>query len=321
MLLIGFDHPEHWFGGFGDRVVGIINIRLIARLLNEEFKITWTKENVKKYIDYSKYDIGDNLVDVDITFNYIDSSRLKENVAHVYSYYLKNKGKNIKFWLNQYLSKHLYSYTFLADRNYHTDIIEEYKLLYIDILKPTEYTANKINELIDDSDIIIGIQIRCGADAKLSNNICKSEVDRHKGVYMSPPWRHISQTQKLDNEFNDIFKKIKMKCDTKYKSYKIFITSDYMFDSEMDLFRLASNAWNSENLLYLKEPPQHLDRKPIGDFSKFYIDNYILSQKVTELYFSSWSNYGKIAALSCNHDDIYDIIDIYTKIEKKKLLP
>ena len=37
-----------------------------------------------------------------------------------------------------------------------------------------------------------------------------------------------------------------------------------------------------------------------------YIDNYILSQRTELLYISDFSNYGRIAALSSVHDNIYN---------------
>ena len=43
-------------GGLGDRIVGLISIRLISKLLNRKFYILWNKENVKSYLNYEKYD-------------------------------------------------------------------------------------------------------------------------------------------------------------------------------------------------------------------------------------------------------------------------
>ena len=70
MLIIAFDDCSKWFGGYGDRVIGIINTKLISNILNTEFKIIWEKENVKKYIDYLDYYI-DN-VKIDCHLNMID---------------------------------------------------------------------------------------------------------------------------------------------------------------------------------------------------------------------------------------------------------
>ena len=56
MIVITYDQIVRGIGGLGDRVVGLISCKLIAKLLNQEFYILWKKENIKDYIDYSKYD-------------------------------------------------------------------------------------------------------------------------------------------------------------------------------------------------------------------------------------------------------------------------
>ena len=53
MFVIVFDKGN--LGGYGDRIVGLIAIKLISKLLNRPFYILWKKENIKKYINYSKY--------------------------------------------------------------------------------------------------------------------------------------------------------------------------------------------------------------------------------------------------------------------------
>ena len=64
---------------------------------------------------------------------------------------------------------------------------------------------------------------------------------------------------------------------------------------------------------------QHLDRDAVDtNISKVFIDNYILSQKTNILYISTYSNYGRIAALSCNHNKIYDLHR--KNVDIKKLL-
>ena len=51
MLVICFD-KNVLLGGLGDRVVGLISIKLISKLLRRPFYILWNKEDIKEYIDY-----------------------------------------------------------------------------------------------------------------------------------------------------------------------------------------------------------------------------------------------------------------------------
>lgn len=317
-LIIGFDHQQQWFGGFGDRVLGIINGKLIAKLLNKEFKIHWTKENIKEYIDYSNFDIEiKNIHDYKV-FNLIDCVDMVKQLEILKLIKSYDNNHNIILWLNQNLAKQLY-YLLSKENSFNNDILNEYKILYTEILKPTNYSLNKINNLVNNKEYIIGIQIRCGADAKMLNNKTQSEINRHHNKYATPAWSHISQTQDLNKEICEIFNNIKNKCKNKYNKYYVFITSDYSFYNIYDIYILGSHFWDKEQIIYLNEPAQHIDRPPIGDFSKFYIDNYILSQYTQELYFTPTSNYGKIAALSCYHNELYSIHNVDSKILKSDL--
>ena len=64
-------------GGLGDRVIGIISIKLISKSLNQPFYILWNKENIKSYIDYSKYDYQlQNIKEIDVKqYNCIDNQK------------------------------------------------------------------------------------------------------------------------------------------------------------------------------------------------------------------------------------------------------
>ena len=91
-----------------------------------------------------------------------------------------------------------------------------------------------------------------------------------------------------------------------------FLTSDY-FNS----IKIANKLW--ENIIYCNQIIQHIDRKAINDnISKIFIDNYLLSQKTKMLFISDYSNYGRIAALSSIHNNIFNLK--IKKLNKKNLL-
>ena len=90
--------------------------------------------------------------------------------------------------------------------------------------------------------------------------------------------------------------------------------------------------FDESRIIYDDTTIQHLDRKSIdNDNSKIFSDNIILSQKTKLLFISKHSNYGRIAALSAKHDNIYDFTNCKiiskktifqnTKIFNKKKLP
>jgi hypothetical protein len=61
-----------------------------------------------------------------------------------------------------------------------------------------------------------------------------------------------------------------------------------------------------------------MDRHPTGNFSKIFIDNFILSQKTKQLYISDYSNYGRIAALSSIDQKVFNLD--CNELDKKYLL-
>ena len=117
------------------------------------------------------------------------------------------------------------------------------------------------------------------------------------------------------NNINTKLITIKKQCEIKFKNnYTVFFTTDNrnILDNIIKIF-------NKSKVIYENNLIQHLDRNPQNpDISKIFIDNYILSQKTKLLYISSRSSYGRIAALSCNHNNIYDLNS--NLLNKKTLL-
>lgn len=201
------------------------------------------------------------------------------------------------FYLNQEISQYLYKNILFNNRNFYDDIMIEYKNLYTDILKPTESLLTKIKNYTHNKKNIIGIQIRTG-----DNNILTNKGEKH--YYFTD----------LHNTLPPILKNIKIKCDSENIEYNIFLTSDYS-----DIYNIANKIWDSDIIIHNHDIAQHIDRQPIqSDISKIFIDSYILSQFTNCLFISDYSNFARIAALSCNHDNIYDLY--CKKLDKKKLL-
>jgi len=286
MIVIAFEKENTYIGGYGDRVVGLISCKVISELLNKPFRISWTKEDVSQYLNYEKYkyvkddstDINvHSLIDISLNPNDIIIKQLMTE-SDMFS-----EGTH-KFIINSDISQYMYKNPAYKNKCFLDDIYRIYKTLYIDILIPTELMKNKINSIITDETVpIIGIQIRAG-DCYINN------------IY--------SNSYKVIDDPNTTIYNIlsSIKSHILIDKYRIFLTSDYN-----EIYTLALRVWNSDSLLYVNDIIKHMDRNPSGDFSKIFVDNYILSQKTSRMYISDYSNYGRIAALSSRHNNIFNL--------------
>lgn len=301
MIIIAFDR-HHLLGGLGDRIVGIISAKVIANVTRQKFFILWTKENIKKYLNYEKYDyelnkINTNSIRVyDFMNNRNIAKNFMENNKNLFEYEIN------KIYTNNEISEFLFNIPKYSDKNFYDIIFSEYKSLYKDILKPTKHLLDLVNNYTENKDNIVGIQIRAG------DWTMKTNKNDYAGGHSYKRFRNKTDR---DSIILNIFKKAKKHIND---DDFIFITSDCD-----KVYELAKTLWKEEKIIYNDDIPQHFDRKSIhNDISKIFIDNYILSQKTRLLVISEYSNFGRIAALSSNHDNIYDL-DL-KKIDKKDLI-
>lgn len=285
-------------GGYGDRIVGLISIYLMAQLLRRPFKILWTKEAVKTFLSYEAYDFETRVpgaMDLVKVWHSLDNqTRHKSYLINATSLFPEH-GYNIhKFYLNQEIAQYLYKNRRFTDRPYLTDIFTAYKRLYTNLLVPTVPTSRFIDSVLSSAKpIVIGIQVRAG------------------DMYMDRTDRHCVITDPT-SELTILFANIKDHA-RELGDYSVFITSDYAGTTD-----IAKSVWGSDRVLVSPGLPQHLDKNPGGDFSKVYVDNYILSQKTARLYISDGSNYGRVAALSAVHESLYSLS--CKPLEKRLLL-
>lgn len=283
MIIIAFE-PSVLLGGFGDRVVGLLSCKAMATLLGREFRICWTKEDVTAYIDYTKYTAPD--IRSCKVYNCIDDQTvLKRHLMDTNpSAILPHPVA--KCCLNQEIAQYLYANPAFqrSAEDYYSDMFALYKTLYTDILKPTPASLARVDTLCGSHTNIIGIQIRTG-DVYIPNN---ANYNPYKAIEDVPSTVKTLLTG--------------IKAHMGDQQYVVFITSDYD-----RILSLAETVWPSEQLLYNHETSQHIDRPVRGEFSKFFVDSYILSQRTTRLYVSDYSNYGRISALSARHDDLWDL--------------
>jgi hypothetical protein len=286
-------------GGLGDRILGLISVKLLSKLLNKPFYILWDKEDIRKYIDYATYDFEQltNLSGKAKMYKYIDKPvALKDYLMKSNVFF--NDADIHMFYLNNEIAQYLYKNDLFKERNYLEDIFQEYQQLYTHTLKPTQLIQEKIDSYVSGKTNIVGIQMRCG-DAHMITN--RGEPYNNRGLVAN---------------LTIILQNIKTDCDKRYNDgdYHIFITSDYD-----KVFESASTIWSKEKIIYNHDIIQHIDRRPVqDDTSKIWVDSVLLSQHTSDLYISEESNFGRIAALSAPHYNIYNLQ--CQPIEKAKIL-
>ena len=295
MIIFGCDTPQR-IGGYGDRIVGLVSCKALAGRLQRKFAIVWTKEDIKYFVNYEKYSCEKEIQNLSYeTIHMIDNQQLLK--PHLMTSDSILPGTCYKIYCNQEIAQYLYKNPLYRDANYYDDMFSIYKTLYTDILLPTEYSLKVIEKTLATArPKLVGIQIRTG-DFYMKTN----------------PGESYKRFEKPDIEIKILFRKIKKHIEQTYSSYSVFVSSDYEH-----IYSVAKEVWSKNDICYLNQIPQHIDRAVAGDYSKVFIDNFILSQKTDRLYISDYSNYGRIAALSSGQDTIYNL---QTEIlDKKRLL-
>ena len=151
------------------------------------------------------------------------------------------------------------------------------------------------------------------------------------GVQIRTGDNHIDSNFKGDKLYNEnsilnILNNIKIHLDiNNIREYSIFLTSDFP-----DIYTCGKKIWPSEKIIYYDKKICHIDKSnDSNNIDKTYVDNYILSQHTEIIYGSLSSGFTKIAGLSSNHNNFYDISDFdtdkdnlhqITKTNKKQLL-
>ena len=294
MFIISY--PNMLLGGYGDRINGLIAIKILSKIFNHDFYILWDKENIVPLFDYEKYNAknimdakkigsnGWNLIDGGRKrmIDYVKSNLKDELTTYSDQTYQKNfPDEHYVFHLNSNISRKIGNIVGVNITD--EEIINEYQKLYTDIFKPKEFFLKKVDNIIKGRTNIVGIQIRCG-DAYMVTN--KNE-------------HHTTGNHKHIETFLTI---IKTQCDeTMNTYYNIFITSD-----SDEAYKISLKLWDKDRVIYNDDIIQHLDRKPVDeDISKVFVDTYILSYRTCKLYITDRSNYGMVSALSCIHDNIF----------------
>lgn len=272
---------KQYIGGYGDRLVGLVTCKVMADLLGRNFRILWTNENIRPYLNYDIHDYENELKYDTIRLDFIDKQHeLRQQLPPFEDdvFYLFN--------LNQNIAQYLYKNSLYAHRDYYRDMFTAYEALYTRMLVPTPALIEQVQSFMPRiAPAILGIQIRTG-DMYIRN------VQNNAHVVIRDP----------EAALPGILSRIKEHAERTFCDYKIFLTSDYE-----GIYTIACKVWTTSHILYNHLPIQHMDRANNGDILKIIMDHYILSQKTDRLYISHASNFGRVAALSNKNAQCYTL--------------
>lgn len=295
-------YERGFLGGYGDRIVGLLSVYVLADVFKKPFKLLWTKEPIHSHVDIAKWSIDSITVPP-----YISTILILSHEPHSLLRQLRTSLPSrifpyevTKFIVNQELIRHLYKNPHMASVHkipYSERMISAYQTLYTQILPPTQRTLNTIQTITGGYKEFVGIQIRGGDN------------------YMNPTESH----KVLDVlALPTLLQQIAVHLQDKDKDLPIFLTSDIGAKA----YECATQVWGTR-VVYNADPVQHMDWKGGAEDAagswKVYVDNYILANCTTRLYITYASNYGRVAALAAPHTDIWDL-ERCRKLEKSELL-
>jgi hypothetical protein len=285
MIIFGSDKPG--IGGYGDRIVGLVSCKVIANVIGRKFRILWTRENIRPYVNYDKYDFENELsydtIDT-IQINVIDNqAKLKYTLALSPAPF---EDLSCILNVNAEISQYVYKNPYFPKRDYYHDILSTYRQLYTDIFIPTEACMKQVHKVLHaNCKPLIGIQIRTG-------DIYMTNISDSPHIVVKDP----------EETLPPLLRGIKDHIEGSWSSYSVFLTSDYAA-----IHTLAKTVWDPAMIYYNSDPIEHMDRQCSADMSKLFVDSYILSQKTQALYISECSNFGRVAALSSTHACHFDL--------------
>jgi len=285
IIVFSIDKKNKIYGGYGDRIVGLIGTYMLSINLNKDFFIKWSIDPLNKYFNFKN-----------INEMYHDEKLIKQRI-----FIMDNikKHKNIikKKWSelknkNYFISSNLNLNELLPIKT-NDLILGVWNSFYDNILSPKEILLYKLNDIPNN---LIGIQVRAGDN-----------------------WMKTGSKHKPIKDIKDIkiyLTNIKNYLDKNLPYNKVFITSDYpkINDIGKEIFR-------EKLFLYTENQGKHLEKNNLNDddYIKLYLDHIILSKKCKILFISKYSNYGRTAGLINNNSEIYDMKTL-EKLSKEELL-
>jgi|UniRef100_A0A6C0CJ94 hypothetical protein len=263
--------PNTLSGGFGDRLMGIASCLSLCDKTNSNLLIKWDDFKLNEFFDYEKYDYykynihGKTEKIVNHSVNKLKDIFSKKSF-HCDNLII-NTNQNIWQFIHEFDNIQKYE-----DYSHHL-----FKRIFEQILKPNKSIQYKIDNIINNNELI-GIQLRFG-------DVFMNQESKQMN---SPQRDHFPLGINIENIKNMILGII-----SRESEKKIFITSDINLNKIIDIKKL-------NNLIYLDEPPVHIERSTNkNNMEKCFLD-FILLCKCNKLYITYQSNFGRIPAIIVN---------------------
>lgn len=260
--------PNTLSGGFGDRLMGIASCLSLCDKTNSNLLIKWDDFKLNDFFDYEKYDY----------YKYNNHGKTEKIVNHSVKELKDIFSKKSFDCENLIINTNQNIWQFIHDFE-NSEKYEDYshnlfKRIFEQILKPNKSIQYKIDNIINNNELI-GIQLRFG-------DVFMNQESKQMN---SPQRDHFPLGINIENIKNMILEII-----SRESEKNIFITSDINLNKIIDIKKL-------NNLIYLDEPPVHIERSTNkNNMEKCFLD-FILLCKCNKLYITYQSNFGRIPAI------------------------
>jgi hypothetical protein len=290
--------PGPVVGGYGDRIVGLVAVRVLAKALGREFGVLWTRDDLKPYFEYSGVDTG---VDLGMRrVRMIDQPQVLRDHLRRAPRPLPGPG-GMSISVNAEIAQFLFQNPRFGGEGageerrdkYLAAMRWGYRTLYSEVLKPTAQVKARMQEVVGDECGLVGIQVRAG------------------DCFMATGFAGDAATRYMDGEegvrvalvgVRDRMVSLGLIGPAAEVDRRVFVTGDHprVVALAREVFGGGGNEDGGMVVLGDDEPAQHLDRR-LGeglDQTKLYCDALILAQRCSVLFISENSNYGRVAALA-----------------------
>ena len=299
--------PGPVVGGYGDRIVGLVAVRVLARMLLRKFRVRWTRDDLASYLDYSSVAL---VTKPTLSIKMIDRPEILRNelrqapMPFVRNGAFPDVGISVNAEIAQYLFQNprfaAGKPKELVRRMYLETMRWAYRTLYTEVLRPTERVNKRVQEVVGGRTGLVGIQVRAG-DCFMQTGSAWDERTRYMDGEVGVRTALAEVRRKLD-ELRDAGR---VRLGT-----GVFVTGDHpkvvaLAQEVLGTRRGGGDGDGSGELegwevLGDDEPAQHLDRRQNEklDQTKLYADALILAQRCSVLFISENSNFGRVAALA-----------------------
>jgi hypothetical protein len=271
-------------GGLGDRIVGLVSAILLAEKTGRELKVCWQFPDISEVVNIpKKYLLSEKWK------NRIKEKKPDADIRRIDTVDQQSKYKDIlirdklhlvwpeSVWVchaNQNFIQYLYKNPHYARvcGDYKSDLLRAYRSIF------DEYLLYSNNHIPNSSTKLIGIQIRMG--------------DHYMGVGTHRPVTDLSQAELY---LRNIRKSVStMNIDP--HTADVFVTSD-----NKEVHPIARDVFSEFNVVGDTLGITHIDRQPETQKLEHLFRDFTMLCKADHLFFSLWSNFGRVSALMNKH--------------------